>query len=78
MWSRFIAVAIEEMRVRQGMTQRVFAEKIGTSESGWYRKSVGKRSMSFAELERSADVLGVPAEGIITRAKELAREREVV
>ena len=48
---------LKSERVRNNMTQREVAEKIGLSEAGYWHKENGKKEFNRQEIERLIDNL---------------------
>lgn len=51
---------IKEIRVRRGLTQSQFAEKMQTSQSAVARIESGEQNLSIEQIEKISDVLGHP------------------
>ena len=54
---RTIGTFIKELRTRRAMTQRQFAEALGTSQSAVVRMEKGEQNLSTAQLTKISDVL---------------------
>ena len=50
---------LKSERVRNNMTQREVAEKIGLSEAGYWHKENGKKEFNRQEIERLIDLFNL-------------------
>lgn len=57
-----IANKIKTLRKTRGLTQEQLAEKLGVQRATISNYEIGRRSPHIKELEKIADVLGVPFE----------------
>lgn len=57
-----IAKKIKTLRKTRGLTQEQLAEKLGVQRATISNYEIGRRSPHIKELERIADILGVPLE----------------
>lgn len=82
-----IAVKIKTLRKTRGLTQQQLAERLGVQRATISNYEIGRRSPHIKELERIADVLGVPLDyfgvggneihDLIARAKMIFENQEI-
>lgn len=64
---RTIFANIDKYLFLNGIGQRAFCSRIGMSPSAWTRKKKGETALTIPELERSAQVLNVSIEQLLTK-----------
>ena len=57
---------IQELRKQKGLSQEKFSELVGISPSAMSSVETGKSFMSFANLEKTMEVLGVKPHSLFT------------
>lgn len=82
-----ISKKIKALRKTRGLTQEQLAEKLGVQRATISNYEIGRRSPHIKELEKIADVLGVPLEyfgggcnevhDLIARAKMIFENPEI-
>lgn len=58
----------------QGMAKQEFFEKSEISQATWSRINRGQSQLTFEDLRRAANVLGVPLTDLIQKADKIAAE----
>jgi len=66
----YVGQRLQDTRNARGLTQQVFAERLGVEESTLSRYEIGDRPISLSLLAKAADLLGVHLTSFLPLAEE--------